>query len=247
MKAIIALKPEDSKRLIARGVVSLPEVHQALEKGIIHIARGTTCAYVFEELTGRKIDINKYVAGYIGNGGLRVLPANERLKPFTLKKGEVLEIEPNEVLSEMGYGDVFIKGGNALDFEGRVGVLCANREGGTIGGAIGTITARGIHLIMPISLRKLVPNIPKGANLGGIDECDYTMGEKVALFPVINGKVITEIDAFKHLFDVEATLIAQGGLGDMEGALIFGLVGEKNQVNRVIENLCLPKIYHGQT
>lgn len=242
MKAIVVLDTESCKKIIAKGVASLPEVQKAYSKGIIHIARGTTCAYIYEELTGNKIDSNKFIAGYIGNNKLSVLPPNERLNPITIKNGEIIEVEPNEILKIMSSGDVFIKGGNAIDPEGRVGVLCASREGGTIGSSIGIIVSRGIKLIIPISLRKLIPDVLKSSNIGGIDDCDYATGEKVALFPLVYGKVFTEIEAFNLLFNLNATLLAQGGLGNSEGALVFSLIGEKNNINKVLNCLELPLI-----
>lgn len=237
MRALVVLSPKESKKVIAKGVVSLPEVKIALKNGIIHIARGTTNAYIYEELTGKIIDKNRYTAGYIGDGKLNVLPLEERLKSITIKKGEILELEPQEILPEMSCGDIFIKGGNAIDINGNVGVLCAHRDGGTIGMAIGPVICRGIKLITPISLGKLVPSVMEGVDEGGIDSCDLSMGLKVALFPVTTATVITEIESFRLLYGIEAVLIAKSGIKDMENALVFSLKGEPENIKKAIQDI----------
>lgn len=237
MRALIVLSPKESKRIIARGVASLPEIKNALKNNIIHIARGTTNAYIYEELTGKTVDKNRYTAGYIGNGKLNVLPPEERLNSITINKGEILEMEPQEILPEMSIGDIFIKGGNAIDINGNVGVLCAHREGGTIGMAIGPIIARGIKLITPISLSKLVPSVMEGAEEGGIDSCDLAMGLKVALFPVTTATIITEIEAFRLLYGIEAVLIAKSGIKDLENALVFSIKGESENIKKAIQDI----------
>jgi len=44
----------DSKRLIGKGVAQMPIVKNALENGMVIIIKGTTNAYVAEEITGQK-------------------------------------------------------------------------------------------------------------------------------------------------------------------------------------------------
>ncbi|MBT9130724.1 MAG: hypothetical protein DDT40_00420 [candidate division WS2 bacterium] len=237
MRALIVLSPNESKRIIARGVASLPEIKNALKNSIIHISRGTTNAYIYEELTGKTVDKNSFVAGFIGDGKLNVLPPEERLKSITINQGKILEMEPQEILQEMSVGDIFIKGGNAIDINGTVGVLCANREGGTIGMAIGPVIARGIKLITPLSLSKLVPSVSEGSEEGGIDSCDQAMGLKVALFPVTTATVITEIEALRLLYGIEAVLIAQSGIKDMESALVFSIKGESDNIKKAIQDI----------
>jgi hypothetical protein len=46
--ALITLNPAESRRLIAKATVELPEVRAAMKKGWIIIARGITGAYVSE-------------------------------------------------------------------------------------------------------------------------------------------------------------------------------------------------------
>jgi hypothetical protein len=66
VSALVSLTPSESKRVIAKGVAALPEVKRATQRGLIVVGRGTTNAYVAEELTGEKTE-NKdhYAAGFI--------------------------------------------------------------------------------------------------------------------------------------------------------------------------------------
>ena len=52
MKAVFTLKSAASRRLIAKGLVQMPEVKEAWEKAYVLLAGGTTNAYVAQELMG---------------------------------------------------------------------------------------------------------------------------------------------------------------------------------------------------
>jgi len=52
----IILTPWESKRLIAQAVVRLPEVQDALQHGIVSVARGITTSFIMDELL---TDFNK--------------------------------------------------------------------------------------------------------------------------------------------------------------------------------------------
>jgi len=62
---IVTLTSAESKRLIAKSVVQLPEIKKAYENGIISIQLSTSNAYIYEELTGNKINISNHACGYI--------------------------------------------------------------------------------------------------------------------------------------------------------------------------------------
>jgi hypothetical protein len=55
MQALFTLTPSESKRLIAKAVAALPEVQEAREHGYLVIGRGSTNAYLIEELLGAPI------------------------------------------------------------------------------------------------------------------------------------------------------------------------------------------------
>jgi len=234
-KAELILRPSMSKRLIARGVKKLLENMGTLDKGIVYVARGSTCAYVVEELIGRKIEKERYLAGFIGEGMLNVLPREKRLPPFILINGKLTEKDPEKVAKKMTKGDVFIKGGNAIDTEGNVGVLVADREGGTVGRYIGIMLSRGVSWISPISIGKLIPDVVEASRFAKIDAFDYSTGKSSGLFPLVNIKAVTEIDAFKILFGLESMLIAKGGLWEDEGSIVIGIEGKEKKVEEALK------------
>ena len=61
----IVLTVSESKRLIAKGVAGHPDVLAALKDGMVVIAKGTTNAYVVEEITGAEIKRTDYVTGAV--------------------------------------------------------------------------------------------------------------------------------------------------------------------------------------
>ena len=84
VRALFSLTSAESKRLIAKGVATLPEVKQALKQGIVAIGRGTTNAFVVEELTGNKIEPKSHYAdGIIVDGELSAVPQGtpSRVRP----------------------------------------------------------------------------------------------------------------------------------------------------------------------
>src|SRR5690242_5573496 len=54
--ALVVLNPAESRRLIAKATVALPEVQHAFRRGTIIIARGVTNAFVTEELLGVPVE-----------------------------------------------------------------------------------------------------------------------------------------------------------------------------------------------
>lgn len=66
------LTPSESKKLISKAVPQMENAKKALKKGKIVICRGSTNAYVAEEITGQKVDKGGYALGYIKPTGLIV-------------------------------------------------------------------------------------------------------------------------------------------------------------------------------
>ena len=232
---VIVLNPPESKRLIAKAVVQLPHVKKAFAEGWVIVANGTTTAYIAEELLGRPVDKFTYAAGYIGHGKLSATPPEIRQTPFIFHKGELVNVEAKVAIRSFGADDVFIKGANAVDPQGHVGILMSNDLGGTIGMALGTIMARGAHLIVPVGLEKLVPSVPEAVKKCGIYRLKYATGDKVGIMAVHGAEVVTEIEALKILADVEATMIAAGGLGESQGAVVLLVEGPEEKVRKAFE------------
>jgi hypothetical protein len=234
MRAVVVLTPSESKRLIARAVAQMPEVQEALSSGRIIIGNGTTNAYVAEELLGKPVPKWRYAAGVVAGGQMAVTRGDERLEPFALKKGEVFPGGWIELLPEFERGDVFIKGGNAIDLEGNVGVLLANDLGGTVGRMLGVVAARGAYLIVPIGLEKLVPDVIEAARHCGIRRVDHTDGLPVGMAVLTDATVITEIESLELLAGVDAWHVASGGIDGSEGAVTLALEGPRAAVEQAL-------------
>lgn len=234
MQALFTLTPAESKRLIAKGLVKLPEVKQAKEKGYLLVGRGSTNGYVLEELLGSEVRKEGYVAGQVIRGVLCALGQKDRTRPVVFHRGQVLEVEPGEVLDKLGPGDVLLKGGNALDAEGNIGVLMASPTGGTMGQFYMAMKARGLQMIFPIGLEKMIPSVPLAARYGGIANLGMTVGAAVGIACIPDGRAFTELEAIKVLFDLKAVHVASGGWGGAEGAVTLIVEGKEGDVKKCI-------------
>ena len=237
MRALFVFTPAESKRFIAKAVAQLPEVIKAKEQGEIAIGHGSTNVCVAEEILGHCPEPDKYLSGLIVNGVLCGTQPEEKPLMIMIRKGKLVSPEPTmeETLRNFDAGSVFIKGANAVDSEGNAGVFVAHASGGTIGYAYAILSARGCHLIVPVGLEKLIPSVPKAAKSLGQDTLYYSMGLRIGMIPIMNARVITEIEAFRALFGLEAVPIGGGGVNGSEGSIVLAAEGEKNGLDQAIK------------
>jgi len=235
VRALFSLTPSESKRLIAKGVAALPEVRQALRKGIVIIARGTTNAFVIEELVRDKIEPkSQYAAGFITAGELSATPDDMLMDVVVLRHGKRVATPPADALQEFREGDVSIKGASAIDVEGNAGVLAAGENSGTIGGILPTVLARHSYLIVPVGLEKLIPSVAQATQVTGVFHFKYSTGLPVALVPMPNALVVTEIQAFQVLTGAKVVPVAAGGIAGSEGTVVFSLEGKAAQIEQAL-------------
>ena len=166
MRAVFALNPWESKRLIGRAVARLPVVQYALAETQIIIAHGSTNVYVAEEVLGYCPERDKYASGHVINGTLCQTEPAEKPAILRLVKGKPVPPVPTMEETLAGWDDrcVFIKGANAVDPEFNAAVFNAHPSAGTIGFAYGKICGMGIPLIVPIGLEKLIPSVKEASN-----------------------------------------------------------------------------------
>lgn len=236
-RALVVFKPVESKRLIAKAVSEIPAVKAALQNGYIIIAGGTTNAYISRLLTGSDIDIYRYTAGWIHDGKLATTPKETRLKPIILHRGKQSEKSLKEAIEDFTANDVFIKGANAVDPQGMAGILAASGFGGTIGTVWGTVLARGAHFICPVGLEKLIPSVPAAAKVSGQLKFQYIMGTPSGLLAIAGAEIITEIEAFRVLYGLEAVHIASGGVDGSEGSVVLSVSGAKTSLQKMWEDI----------
>jgi len=242
MRALFVFTPAESKRLIGKAVANLEEVKRAKRHGKILIGHGSTNVCVAEEILGRErvaqlINKDTYLSGVILRGTLCTTPSEEKPPILILNKGIVEQPAPtmSEILREFSQDSVFIKGANAVDPEGNAGVFTAHPEGGTIGWSIGTIIARGIKLIVPVGLEKLVPSVKKSVALCGQQTLDYCQGLKVGMMPLSSAKVITEVEALMILAGVESHHVSSGGNTGSEGSVVLVAEGDTSRIDKAVE------------
>lgn len=234
MKVQLTLTPAEGKRLIAKAVSSMENVQLAYKEGTVVIATSTTTGYIVEELLGKEIP-NKgmFTAGVVTKEGCSITVPEGRYSHHVLVHGELKECSTAELvpyLAKMGPDDVFIKGANAIDLFGQAGILLHGSGGGTIGTAWGHIVSNGIQCIIPVGLEKLVPiNLSEATMKMGANLIDKAMGWPCGMM-VIQGQIITEMEAFNQLFGLEAIPVAGGGIDGAEGCKVFIIDGSNEEV-----------------
>jgi hypothetical protein len=235
--ALVVLTPSESKRLIAKAVVALPEVQNAFKNGTIIIGKGVTNAFVTEELLGIPVEPKGALTVGLVCGGITEAHAGPpATTKHVIRNGQALEgADSNVEILKFGPEDVFIKGANAIDPEGNVGVLSSTYRGGTIGTVWPVVTPRGSHLIMPVGLEKMVASVMAASYHSGIFHFKWSTGLPIKLIPVPGGKVVTEIEAFAVLAGVKAYHLASGGIGGSEGAVVLSLEGDEASVEKAFE------------
>ncbi|MGQ9759998.1 MAG: hypothetical protein ACUVQ5_05475 [Candidatus Methanomethylicaceae archaeon] len=226
-RALITLTPSEAKRLIGKAVAVMEPVREALREGTIVICPGTTNTFVLEEVIGREIEEKgNFAIGIITPRGTCVTSHKSRLKEVVIKNGKVTDLSLKDVLDQLEPQDIFIKGANAIDPFGNAGVFLGSQTGGTIGMSLGVLLSRGVKVIVPVSLEKLVPYpitevIPRVGNRS----FRYSMNLPVGMMP-IPGVVVTEVEAFNFLFGCECYPIGGGGINGGEGARCYLIEGE---------------------
>lgn len=229
----ISLTVNESKRLIAKGVVSLPEVKEAFKKAKIILKGGTTVSAISEEMVGMPLRISGRITkrGTVGaKDGLKDHPHS-----VLIEKGEVENIDDTFVAVAKGLGrqDVVIIGGNALDLNGNAAMMAGAPGGGNPGHAISGILTQGCRIIIPIGLEKLIPGAISEAIQAAGRDTDRAYGMAVGLIPLI-GKVVTEKEAVEIVSDVRCTVIGRGGIHGAEGSTVMAVEGGENAIEQFL-------------
>jgi hypothetical protein len=235
--ALVTLNPSESRRLIAKATVALPEVRAAMKKGWIIIARGITAAYVSEELFG--IEVNpksQQTVGLVTRGNTNSNVAPPPCTMHVVHDGKAVEnADSNVEILNFGPDDVFIKGANAVDPQGNAGIMAANPKGGTWGMFTPIVTGRGSHLIITVGLEKLVPSVMDACNHSGIHYYRWSLGMPCKLSPAVTGKIVTEVQALGVLAGVKVYHICSGGVGGSEGAVTLSIEGDEAHVKKALD------------
>jgi len=229
------LTVSESKRLIAKGVAQMPIVKKAIKEGMVIICKGTTNTYVAEEITGKEIEHGSYVYGrtYPEKGEKKLAP-KQIISEIILVNGKESELDIVMALSKLKEGDVVIKGANALDYERKLAaVITGGGSGGTAGKILPYVVARKGQLVIPVGLEKQIA--------GDMVEITKKVREpmeslnKVYPMFLLNGEIVTELEAIKVFGDVSVFQMAAGGIGGAEGCVRLVIRGERGEVAKVLK------------
>ena len=226
-RALVTLNPSESKRLIARAIPVLPEMKAALKKGTVVIGWGTTNALILEEILGKKLDHKTdFASGVVSEGELNANHTETKIFPYVFKDGKVSELHQKAALVEFRPGDIFIKGANAVDAKGDIGILLAAQSGGSLYDAWYAVTLRGGLFICAVGLEKMVPSVSEVAEKCGFFRFKYSMGAPLSYVTFSTARVVTEIQAIRVLSGAIASHVASGGIAGSEGAVTLVLEAE---------------------
>ncbi|MCE5217194.1 hypothetical protein LLH03_09220 [bacterium] len=237
-----SLTVAEGKRLIAKGVVADSAVQESMEEGMVAVCKGSTNAYVLEELLGGDIDKGKYVLG-------KVLPVGDERAPQAFKgsipevifrQGEVVEgMTVAQAVTEMSVGDVVLKGANIIDYATRTaGVLIGHPAGGTLGSILGSVYGKGLSLIIPVGLEKQTATPAVLSKMA--PPTDACAGYGIPRLWPIQGTLFTELEALNTLAGVQVLQTGAGGLCGAEGAvclIAFGFEEEVEAAKEVISQV----------
>jgi hypothetical protein len=233
-QGVVVLTPAESRRLLAKAVAALPEVRNAYTSGRLAILSGGTTSFVLEELTGEKLTVPQFSMGMNADGGLTSSLPEGRVNGRCFVNGEKVDIPYPDFVKTMGRGDAIVKGANAVDASGTLGILLSNENGGAIGSFFGSASARGVPVISPVGLEKTVWSVAEAAQGWGQSTLDYVMGIKVGYAVVTNALVVTEIQALAVLAGVKARIVGSGGIEGNEGSVILVIEGAPADFEKAI-------------
>lgn len=238
MKPFLITVPA-GKRLIAKAVVSLSQIREALVNHTIIIISGSTNGYIAEEILseiGQAENFSKasFMRGINLGPGKKVTAGNYSesdivIEKGTWKKGKTIF----DVASSLGQHDIILKGANAVDSERKLaGIQIGNPTLGTSAAILPAVVGRRTELIIPVGLEKRI--------FGNIGEIAAKLNDPVSngfrMLPV-SGTIITELEAIKLLTGATSELIAAGGIKGAEGSCWIGISGTEEQVDAAGEIL----------
>jgi len=224
----IVLTPSQSKRLIGMGVSSFGPVRERMESGIIVVTKGTTNRYVAEELLG--IDLSRYPFAWGVVNSPKARRDKDDIGEIVIVDGEMTEMDLSQATSSLSTGDIYIKGGNALDYRaGKVGILSTSPVGGTIGKAYAKVIGTRVRLILPIGLEKCI-STPVDTASQMLGSPDIQATGLPTMYPV-RGDIFTEIEALKEVLgEVQVHHVASGGISDYQGAVRLLVRGDDEAI-----------------
>ncbi len=237
------LTPAMGKRLIAKGLADCPIIEDALKDNTVAILAGTTNGYVAQEILAKigaadDFDRKGFRRGIVTPPSFDTASVKAELKgDVIISKGQWLSGKTIfDVANDLGFGDVILKGANAVNLQSRqAGLYIANPQLGTIGASLPAIVGRRARLVVPVGVEKRVE-----AEITDLQEMindPDTEGPRMFAMP---GEVYTELDAIEDLTGAEVDILAAGGIYGAEGCVWIGVTGDQetiSQAQQLIESV----------
>jgi hypothetical protein len=236
VQALVSLTVSESKRLIAKAVPEMPQVKEAMKNGMVILTKGTTNTYVAEEFIGEPIERGALVYGrvYPEKGAKKLSPDSVISELIFIKGERQHDLSLADAVKKLQKGDVVIKGGNALDYKSKLAaVYIGGGSAGTTGKFMPYLVGQKARLIIPIGLEKNIA--------GDIHDAVHKMRQpvqslnRVPSMWLLDGELLTEIEAFKILAHVTATHVSSGGIGGAEGGVRLLLRGSRKNVEHALK------------
>jgi hypothetical protein len=237
------LTPAAGKRLIAKVMLKINDIVEALHNRTIVIVAGTTNGYIAEEM----LSYISQAEGFSKQRFFRGITLPPRYKvhqsgrledggTFTgdivIQKGKWLKDKTLfEIVNDLQEGDIILKGANAVNCETKqAAVLIGHPQAGTIGVIMQAIVGRRVKLYIPVGLEKRISsNINELAQI-----INSPQSSGVRYFPV-TGTIITELEAINILTGAQAHLFAAGGVSGAEGSVWIAVTGTEEQLKQADE------------
>ena len=89
--------------------------------------------------------------------------------------------------------------------------------------------------MVPVGREKPVPSVAQPSKNYSIQRFKHASRFCPAVIPLINGKVVNEVQAFRILTGVTAIHVGSGGIGGSEGSVVMSLGGEEKAVDQAFE------------
>ena len=233
MKRQYYLTVAEGKRLIGKALARDERVLEAAKDHTLVIVTGTTNGYIVEELFKTlglgEFDRSTFFRGIFKGpraAGLNSVPEDIVIREGKAVRGRLI----NDIEPELKTGDMILKGANAVYLPDRQGgVVIGNERLGTLSPINAAYYGRRVQVIIPAGLEKRVDE-PIADLVRFVNEPDMT-GTRMAIAP---GETYTELDALEAT-GVDAYLLAAGGVGGYEGAVLIGLEGDEESMRKADE------------
>jgi len=158
---------------MAKAILEMESVREALAHGIVVIHPSSSTYFIKESLIGPSNEGIWLIGMIVPRGACVEAKTQQAFEedryqeltdpgnfPFSwvFKKGKPQKgLKLLDVLDALGRDDVYIKGVNAFDSHGYVGVLMASLAGGTIGRALAAQKKKGFQIVYVAGLEKFIP------------------------------------------------------------------------------------------